>query len=221
MSYILEALKQSQRQRQNQSQNQNQAQETSTSNSAATVTTSDDMDERAVRKANALWLLVACAAIAAMVIGLRLAINQSAQPQVIQQPTSQPRQPTASSSTATSMVQPSGSEHDTTKSAAPKPSQEPSVVNEASSKAPQTTASRQSIPKAVLARVPDLNITGHIFSTQASMRRVTINGQNWVAGEWLGDDVQLHSITATGITLELEGRWRLDVSRSRGWQARK
>lgn len=217
MSYILEALKQSQRQRQN--QNQNQAQETPTSNSAATLTTSDDMDERAVRKANALWLLVACAAIAAMVIGLGLAINQSAQPQAIQQPTQQPtlqpRQQTAPSSTATSMVQPSGSETESN------PSREPSVVNEVSSKAPQTTASRQSIPKAVLARVPDLNITGHIFSTQASMRRVTINGQNWVAGEWLGDDVQLHSITATGITLELEGRWRLDVSRSRGWQARK
>lgn len=221
MSYILEALKQSQRQRQNQSQNQNQTQETPTSNSAATVTTSDDMDERAVRKANALWLFVAFAAIAGMVIGLGLAMNQSAQPQAIQQPTPQPRQQEAPSSTATSMVQPSGREHEATESVAlAKPSQEPSVVNEASSKAPQK-ASRQSIPKAVLARVPDLNITGHIFSTQASMRRVTINGQNWVAGEWLSDDVQLHSITATGITLELEGRWRLDVSRSRGWQARK
>lgn len=205
MSYILDALKRSQRQR--------QAHETPKTSSVAPTAATDDMDERAIRKANALWLLVAFAAIIAMVIGLGVAINQATPSNTVpdaQLSTTQSAHSNTTQTQADTHIQSSNGVNN----------HEPSTIDDVSSESTPKVASRQTIPKEVLARVPDLNITGHIFSTQASMRRVTINGQNWIPGEWLSDDVQLHSITATGITLELGGRWRLDVSRSRGWQAR-
>lgn len=72
-------------------------------------------------------------------------------------------------------------------------------------------------PLTALKRVPRLEINSHIFSTQPSKRKVTINMREYQEGDWLSDELQLHEITPHGVRLKL-GSWFIDVGRSQGWQ---
>jgi hypothetical protein len=69
-----------------------------------------------------------------------------------------------------------------------------------------------------LRKIPDLIITGHIYSTQASARQVTMNGRVWGEGDRIATDVTLTTITHDGIELDVAG-WPLTIHRNRGWQS--
>ncbi|ASP39994.1 hypothetical protein CHH28_15510 [Bacterioplanes sanyensis] len=73
-------------------------------------------------------------------------------------------------------------------------------------------------PLSALRKVPDLIITGHIYSSVASQRQVTMNGRVWSEGERIATDVVLQAVTRDGIELDVDG-WPLTVHRNRGWQS--
>lgn len=69
-----------------------------------------------------------------------------------------------------------------------------------------------------LRKVPDLIITGHIYSSVADKRSVSMNGREWQEGEYITAEVRLTDITQDGIVIDING-WRLPVKRNKGWQA--
>lgn len=77
---------------------------------------------------------------------------------------------------------------------------------------------RQLPPLNVLRKVPDLIITGHIYSSVADKRSVSMNGHDWQEGDFIAPGLTLSEITPSGIVVEIEG-WSLPVKRNRGWQA--
>lgn len=77
---------------------------------------------------------------------------------------------------------------------------------------------RQLPPLNVLKKVPDLIITGHIYSSVADKRSVSMNGHDWQEGDFIAPGLTLSEITPSGIVVEIEG-WSLPVKRNRGWQA--
>lgn len=96
--------------------------------------------------------------------------------------------------------------------------------------APASTQSHAQRPDAVvraervlppldeLRKVPDLIITGHIYSSVADKRSVSMNGREWQEGEYITTEVRLTDITQDGIVIDING-WRLPVKRNKGWQA--
>lgn len=77
---------------------------------------------------------------------------------------------------------------------------------------------RQLPPLNVLKKVPDLIITGHIYSSVADKRSVSMNGHDWREGDYIAPGLTLSEITPSGILVEIDG-WSLPVKRNRGWQA--
>lgn len=73
-------------------------------------------------------------------------------------------------------------------------------------------------PLSSLRKVPDLIITGHIYSSIASQRQVTMNGRLWSESDPIAEGVRLQHITRDGIELEVDG-WPLTLHRNRGWQS--
>lgn len=73
-------------------------------------------------------------------------------------------------------------------------------------------------PLTALSKIPDLIITGHIYSQNTSQRSVSMNGRNWYEGEMIVPDVVLDQITETGILLDVDG-FPFPVHRSSGWQS--
>lgn len=73
-------------------------------------------------------------------------------------------------------------------------------------------------PLNVLRTVPDLIITGHIYSSVATKRSVSMNGRDWNEGDYITDTIRLKEITENGIVVDVDG-WDLPVRRNRGWQA--
>ena len=73
-------------------------------------------------------------------------------------------------------------------------------------------------PLTSLRKVPDLIITSHIYSADASTRSVSMNGRNWHEGSWIAPGVTLDKITETGILLDVEG-FPFPVHRQNGWQS--
>ncbi|GGY54071.1 hypothetical protein GCM10011297_28650 [Bacterioplanes sanyensis] len=106
------------------------------------------------------------------------------------------------------------------------PSAPTSVSTSVSSTAPsaRTSSARGQVtqrtlpPLSELRKIPDLIITGHIYSTQASARQVTMNGRVWGEGDRIATDVTLTTITHDGIELDVAG-WPLTIHRNRGWQS--
>lgn len=73
-------------------------------------------------------------------------------------------------------------------------------------------------PLTSLRKIPDLIITSHIYSDDASTRSVSMNGRNWHEGSWIAPGVTLDKITETGILLDVEG-FPFPVHRQNGWQS--
>ncbi|MFL0807321.1 MAG: general secretion pathway protein GspB [Oceanobacter sp.] len=73
-------------------------------------------------------------------------------------------------------------------------------------------------PLTSLRKIPDLIITSHIYSVDASTRSVSMNGRNWHEGSWIAPGVTLDKITETGILLDVEG-FPFPVHRQNGWQS--
>jgi general secretion pathway protein B len=71
-------------------------------------------------------------------------------------------------------------------------------------------------PKEVLSQLPNMEITSHIFSTDAERRSIVVNGERLVEGDFIAANVQLKNITAKGMVIDIQG-WSLLVGRSRGW----
>lgn len=96
-----------------------------------------------------------------------------------------------------------------------KDSGEPKVESKAASDASLKDARA---PFEALERIPDLNITGHTFSSVPAKRTVTMNGRDWKEGEQVVDGVMLKEITRDGILLDVSG-WPVVIGRTRGWKA--
>lgn len=84
---------------------------------------------------------------------------------------------------------------------------------------PNVTRSQRTLPPlSVLRTVPDLIITGHIYSSMPEKRSVSMNGHEWSEGELISGNLYLKEITPDGIVVEVDG-WNLPVKRNKGWQA--
>lgn len=77
---------------------------------------------------------------------------------------------------------------------------------------------QQTPPYQVLKTIPDLEITGHLYSTLADKRYVNMNGRVWHEGDYLSEQIRISSITPDGLILDAGG-WKIAVGRSQGWQA--
>jgi len=71
-------------------------------------------------------------------------------------------------------------------------------------------------PKEVLATLPDLAISSHIYSTQSERRSIVVNNERLQEGGFIAPQVQIKEITHQGMVIEVQG-WSLVVGRSRGW----
>jgi len=80
------------------------------------------------------------------------------------------------------------------------------------------TARRVLPPLSVLKTIPDLIITGHIYSSVASKRSVSMNGRDWSQGDYVSDSIRINTITPDGVIIEVDG-WNLPLKRNKGWQA--
>lgn len=73
-------------------------------------------------------------------------------------------------------------------------------------------------PLDTLRHIPQLMINSHIYSPVADKRSVVINNRQWNEGDMLAAGVLLKEITPDGILLDVDG-WPVHVGRSKGWQA--
>jgi hypothetical protein len=80
------------------------------------------------------------------------------------------------------------------------------------------TARRVLPPLSVLKTIPDLIITGHIYSSVATKRSVSMNGRDWSEGDYVSDSIRINTITPDGVIIEVDG-WNLPLKRNKGWQA--
>lgn len=71
-------------------------------------------------------------------------------------------------------------------------------------------------PNEILTRLPVMEITSHIYSTQAQRRSIVVNGERLVEGDYIAPNLQVKKITPQGMVVNIEG-WSLLVARSRGW----
>ena len=67
-----------------------------------------------------------------------------------------------------------------------------------------------------LAKIPNISITSHIYSSQAKRRSIVVNDERLVEGDFVATQVQVQEITPQGMVLNVNGSL-LAVSRSRGW----
>ena len=70
----------------------------------------------------------------------------------------------------------------------------------------------QELPSQLRARLPAIEITAHIYASDAELRMVKIDGVSRHEGDVLGVDFRLLEITETGVVLEFEGQaYILDI----------
>lgn len=72
-------------------------------------------------------------------------------------------------------------------------------------------------PIHLLATMPTLKISSHIYSPQADRRSIVVNGQRMVEGDFVAPNIQILEITHQGMVVSAEDL-ALEVSRSRGWK---
>lgn len=85
--------------------------------------------------------------------------------------------------------------------------------------APSVTRSQRTLPPlSVLRTVPDLIITGHIYSSMPDKRSVSMNGHEWSEGDYVNGNLFIKEITPDGIIVDVDG-WSLPLKRNKGWQA--
>lgn len=71
-------------------------------------------------------------------------------------------------------------------------------------------------PKEILEQIPKIEITSHIYSTDASRRSIVVNAKRLVEGDFIAPNLFLKQITAQGMIVDIQG-WLLLIDRSRGW----
>ncbi len=70
----------------------------------------------------------------------------------------------------------------------------------------------QELPSQLRARLPAIEITAHIYASDAELRMVKIDDVSRHEGDVLGADFRLLEITETGVVLEFEGQaYILDI----------
>lgn len=79
-----------------------------------------------------------------------------------------------------------------------------------------TAIAIEQAPKEILNQLPIMNISSHIYSTQANRRSIVVNDQRLVEGDFVSPGVQVQQITNQGMIVQAQGRL-LVVNRSRGW----
>ena len=95
----------------------------------------------------------------------------------------------------------------------------PKVPEEASKKPGEVKrAERELPPLSSLSAVPDLIISGHIYSSVPEKRSISMNGRDWQEGDPINARVFIEEITPKGLRLNVDG-WPLNINRSQGWQA--
>ncbi len=77
---------------------------------------------------------------------------------------------------------------------------EPSVSPVKTSYLPQL----QELPASVQSRVPDMNFSSHMYSSQPRYRSIIINGRRLKEGQYLDDEIQVREITDKGVILGLD-----------------
>lgn len=88
------------------------------------------------------------------------------------------------------------------------------VLSKVNIKAPAIAI--EQAPKEILNQLPTMNISSHIYSTQANRRSIVVNDQRLVEGDFVSPNVQVQQITNQGMIVQTQGRL-LVVNRSRGW----
>ena len=68
----------------------------------------------------------------------------------------------------------------------------------------------------LLDQMPSLEITSHIYSSQAKRRSIVVNGERLAEGDFVAGQIQVKEITHQGMVLKVKGSL-LAVNRSRGW----
>jgi len=64
--------------------------------------------------------------------------------------------------------------------------------------------------------MPNLEITSHIYSSQATRRSIVVNGERLAEGDFVAGQIQVKEITHQGMVLKVKDSL-LAVNRSRGW----
>ena len=73
-------------------------------------------------------------------------------------------------------------------------------------------------PLAVLAKIPNIVVTGHLYSSSPDRRSVTFNRRVFDEGDSVTSDVVLLEITRSGFNLAVDG-YLVPIKRGRGWRA--
>jgi hypothetical protein len=68
----------------------------------------------------------------------------------------------------------------------------------------------------LLDQMPNLEITSHIYSSQATRRSIVVNGERLAEGDFVAGQIQVKEITHQGMVLKVKDSL-LAVNRSRGW----
>ena len=67
------------------------------------------------------------------------------------------------------------------------------------------TVARNDLPDHVIRRLPEIQITAHIYASDPDLRMVNINGVSRSEGDLLSDSLQLVEITEVGVVMNFEG----------------
>lgn len=84
---------------------------------------------------------------------------------------------------------------------------------------PQTikpTVAAEQAPGNIQSLLPVIKVSSHIYSSLAERRSIVVNGERLVETDFITPKVQVKEITHQGMIVKVEG-WSLVVSRSRGW----
>ncbi len=193
MSYILQALKKSEQERQQAIQV-----ESSSPNEQALV--EGIAQKKEVEKLNASWVLNA-------VYGFLLVILVFILLKLFSGGEAHEKQLVSEVSSSTSVTE--------ERKAEVQSEGEPALSKQPASLLREALAIEQA-PSELLADLPVMAISSHIYSTQPERRSIVVNGERLTEGSFIAASVQVKEITHQGMVVDVNG-WSLVVSRSRGW----
>lgn len=80
----------------------------------------------------------------------------------------------------------------------------------------QPAIAAEQAPENIQSLLPIIEVSSHIYSSLAERRSIVVNGERLVEADFITPEVQVKEITHQGMIVKVEG-WSLVVSRSRGW----
>jgi general secretion pathway protein B len=69
----------------------------------------------------------------------------------------------------------------------------------------ENTVAVNNLPGRVVGKLPDIQITAHIFASDTTLRMVNINGVSTREGDLISNDLMLVEITESGVVMDFEG----------------